>query len=69
MQYWTKNKPTTTGYYWVKFNEDNTAIAYVSISDVSYVTIEDETLNMEHYRLKNVFWSDNKIQEPIGLKI
>jgi hypothetical protein len=70
MQYWTKNKPTNTGYYWIKFNEDYTAVVYISVNQGNiYVTIEDEVLDITHNSLKNVLWGENKIQEPVGLKI
>jgi hypothetical protein len=69
MQYWTKEKPKTTGYYWVKFCEDITLIAYVSVNDYTYVTIDDEVLDINHHSLRNTHWSDRKIQEPIGVKI
>ena len=69
MQYWTKEKPKTTGYYWAKLSEDNTFIAYISVGDNTYVTIEDEVLDINHNSLRKALWGDHKIKEPIGLKI
>lgn len=71
MQYWTKEKPNKTGYYWAKMDEDETCICYISTGPdwETYVTIYDEIYNMDDLRFNNVLWGNSLIPEPVGEKI
>lgn len=71
MQYWTKEKPNKTGYYWAKLNENETYVLYISkvSDDTIYVSLHDNVHLLNEKRFDKVLWGSGTIAEPQGLKI
>jgi len=70
MLYWTKNKPTSAGPYWIKLSNNHTEVVTIYIVDgQTCLIINDEVRNVNELYLANVLWSNGKVPEPVGPKI
>lgn len=55
-QFWTKNPPNRTGYWWFKNSEDNAQIIFID-------KIKLDELNSGNVD-KNSWWGTTKLAEP-----